>query len=100
MRRYLFVLDVGFAILAASMAIGVGVSALLLAFHLDTAPEQRGSMNNLLILTAAYSAVTLAAASSAWAVHQKASWHWPMQAAFAVTVIASYFVSIQMLANQ
>lgn len=100
MRRYLFVLDAAFAILGASMVIGVGVSALLLAFHLDTAPEQRDSMNTLLILTVAYTAVTLAAGAAAWAIHKKAPWHWPMQAAFAVSVIASYFVSIQMLANQ
>lgn len=100
MRRYLFVLDIGFAILGASMVIGVGVSALLLAFHLDTAPEQRGSMNTLLTLTVAYSAVTLAAIASAWAIHKQAAWHWPAQGAFLVSVIASYFVSIAMLANQ
>ena len=100
MFRYLFVLDVAFAILGASMVIGVGVSALLLAFHLDTAPEQRGSMNTLLILTVTYSAVTLAAAAGAWAIHKKAGWNLIAQVAFGVSLVASYFVSIQMLANQ
>ena len=100
MFRYLFVLDVACAILGASMVIGVGVSALLLAFHLDTAPEQRGSMNTLLILTVAYTAVTLAAAAGAWAIHKKAAWNLIAQLAFAVSLVASYFVSIQMLANQ
>ncbi|MES2684497.1 MAG: hypothetical protein V4650_13340 [Pseudomonadota bacterium] len=100
MFRYLFVLDVACAILGASMVIGVGVSALLLAFHLDTAPEQRGSMNTLLILTVAYTAVTLAAAAGAWAIHKKAAWNLIAQLVFAVSLVASYFVSIQMLANQ
>ena len=100
MLRYLFVLDVALAILGASMVIGVGVSALLLAFHLDTAPEQRGSMNTLLTLTVAYSAVTLTAAAGAWAIHKKAAWNVVAQAAFALSLVASYFISIQMLANQ
>lgn len=98
--RYLFVLDVAFAVLGASMVIGVGVSALLLGWYLDVAPEQRGSMNALLILTAAYSAVTLAAAAGGWGIRRKARWHWLAQAAFAASLVASYFVSIQTLVSQ
>jgi hypothetical protein len=41
MLRYLFILDIAIAVLGASMVIGVGVSALLLGFHLDRAPEYR-----------------------------------------------------------
>ena len=99
MLRYLFVLDVAFAVLGASMMIGVGVSALLLAWHLDMAPEQRASMNALLVLTAAYGAMTLAAAAGAWALHRQARWHWLAHAAFAGTLICSYLVSIQMLSS-
>lgn len=100
MLRYLFVLDIAFAVLGASMVIGVGVSALLLAWHLDVAPEQRGSMHNLLLLTAAYSAVTLAAAAAAFGIHRKSGWHWLAQAAFVATLFISYFVSLQMLTSQ
>lgn len=100
MLRYLFVLDIALAILGASMVIGVGVSALLLAVHLDTAPEHRGSMNTLLILTFAYSAVTLTAVAGAWAIHKKSAWNALAQIAFALSLIASYFISIRMLANQ
>ncbi len=99
MRRYLLVLDLAFAVLGASMAIGVGVSALLLAGHLDIAPEQQGSMNSLLMLTLAYTAVTVAAAASAFGLHRRQGWHWAAQAAFGLSVVASYFVSIQMLAK-
>ena len=99
MLRYLFVLDVAVAVLGASMVIGVGVSALLLAWHLDVAPEQRASMNALLVLTAAYSAMTLTAAAGAWGLHRKARWHWLAHAAFAITLVLSYFVSIRMLSS-
>ena len=100
MLRYLFVLDVAAAILYASMVIGVGISALLLAVHLDTAPQQRGSMINLLVLTAAYSAVMLAAALGAWGIHRRAGWHWAAQAAFVATAVASFSISVSMLAGQ
>jgi len=97
--RYLFVLDVAFAVLGASMVIGVGVSALLLGWHLDVAPEQRGSMNTLLVLTVAYTVVTLAAAAGAWGLRRKAGWHWLAQAAFATSLVAAYFISIQSLVD-
>jgi hypothetical protein len=100
MLRYLFVLDVAFAVLGASMVIGVGVSALLLAWHLEVAPEQRDAMNALLVLTAAYTAVTLAAAAGGWGIRKKAVWHWAAQAVFAVALVGSYLVSVQMLASQ
>lgn len=99
MLRYLFVLDVAFALLGASMVIGVGVSALLLAWYLDIAPDQRASMNALLVLTVAYSAVTLAAAAGGWGIRTKARWHWIAHAAFAASLVASYFVSIQALGS-
>jgi peptidoglycan biosynthesis protein MviN/MurJ (putative lipid II flippase) len=98
--RYLFVLDIGFAVLGAAMAIGMGVSALLLAWYLDVAPEQLDSMHALLLLTAAYTVTTVAAAAAAWAVHKKAMWHWPAHGIFLVTVLVSYFVSVRMLASQ
>jgi len=100
MLRYLFVLDVAFAVLGASMVIGVGVSALLLAFHMDIAPEQRGSMVALLILTAAYTAVTVAAGLGAWGLRRRQGWHWWAQGAFLAAVLVSYFISIQMLSGQ
>lgn len=100
MIRYIFVLDVAFAALGAAMVIGVGASAFLLGWHLDVAPEQRGSMNTLLLLTAAYSAVTLAAAAGAWGIHRKAGWHWLAQLGFVVALIVSYFVSVKTLTNQ
>ncbi|MDO9451492.1 MAG: hypothetical protein Q7J29_01385 [Stagnimonas sp.] len=99
MLRYLFVLDVAFAVLGASMVIGVGVSALLLAWYLDVAPEQRASMHALLVLTVAYTAVTLAAAAGGWGIRTKARWQWFAQAAFAALLIASYFISIQVLGS-
>ena len=99
MLRYLFMLDVAFAVLGASMVIGVGVSALLLAWHLDIAPEQRDAMNALLLLTGAYTAVTLAAAAGGWGIRAKAGWHWAAQGVFATAVVVSYFVSVQMLAG-
>ncbi len=97
MLRYLLVLDIAFAVLGASMVIGVGVSALLLGWHLDVAPEQRTSMHALLLLTAAYAGVTLAAAAGAWGIRRKARWHWPAQAGFAILLVASYYISKQML---
>ena len=100
MLRYLFVLDIAFAVLGASMAIGVGVSALLLAFHMDIAPEQRNSMMGLLILTVAYTAITLAAGLGAWGLRRRQAWHWWAQAAFVAAVLISYFISIQMLSGQ
>lgn len=100
MRRYLFVLDVAFAILGASMAIGVGVSALLLGWYLDTSPEQRGSFNNLLWLTLAFTAITMASFAGALGLHRKASWHWLAQAAFALSLLASFPLFVRILGNQ
>jgi hypothetical protein len=99
MLRYLFALDAAIAVLGASMVIGVGISALLLAVHLDTAPEQRGAMLNLLILTAAYTAVTAAAVAAAWAIRARQAWHWLAQAAVVATAVASFYISIAMLAS-
>lgn len=98
--RYLFVLNLAVAILAASMAIGVGVSALLLGWYLDVAPEQRDSMISLLVLTVAYSAAAFAAGLAAWGMRRKARWHWLAQAAFVLTTVLSYFLSIQVLKGQ
>lgn len=100
MFRYLLVLEIAVAVLGASMVIGVGVSALLLAWHLDTAPEQRASMQALLVLTAAYSAMTLTAAAGAWALHRQARWHWLAHAGFVITLVLAYLFSIRMLASQ
>lgn len=100
MLRYLFVLDIAFAVLGASMVIGVGVSALLLAWYLDVAPEQRASMNALLLLSLAYSAVTLASAAGGWGIHKKATWHWGAQLAFLAALIGSYQLSIHLLTAQ
>ncbi len=97
MLRYVFVLDVAFALLGAALAIGVGVSALLLGFYLDVAPEHAGSARALVMLTIAYSAVTAAAAAGAWAIRRKAPWLWWAQGAFALALVVSFFVSRQML---
>jgi hypothetical protein len=98
MLRYFFMLDVAFAVLGASMAVGVGISALLLAVHLDIAPEQRDSMLNLLGLTVAYVAVTLTAVAGAWGIHRRARWHWLAQLTFFGAAAASGFVSVSLLA--
>lgn len=96
--RYLFVLDVAIAVLGASMVIGVGVSALLLAVHLDSAPEQRDSMISLLVLTAAYLAPTLTAAAGAVGLRRGRRWHWAAQLILLFTLFVAYFVSLSMLA--
>lgn len=98
--RYLFVLDAAFAILGASMAIGVGVSALLLGLHLDTAPEQRASFDNLLLLTLAFTAITLTAAASAMGLHRKARWHWGAHAAFVLATVVSVPLFLRILSSQ
>ena len=100
MRRYFFVFDVAFAILGASMMIGVGVSALLLGWYLDVAPEQRGSYNNLLLLTIAFTAITVASAASAFGLRRQAGWHWGAHALFAVSILASIPLFIRILGNQ
>ncbi|MES2885793.1 MAG: hypothetical protein V4709_13380 [Pseudomonadota bacterium] len=100
MLRYLFVLDVAFAVLGASMAIGVGVSALLLGLYLDTSPEQRPSFDNLLLLTLAFTVITLTSAASAFGLHRRAGWHWGAHALFALATVASVPLFIRILANQ
>ena len=100
MARYLFVFDIAFAILGASMMIGVGVSALLLGGYLDVAPEQRASYNNLLLLTLAFTAITAAAAGSAFGLRRKAGWHWGAHALLFVSLIASVPLFIRILGNQ
>jgi MFS family permease len=99
MLRYIFLLDVSLAILGAAMVIGVGVSALLLALYLDSSPEYRGMTMNLTWLTVVYLAVTLSSAAGGWGIHKKAAWHWIAQALFAVSLVASYRVSVQLLTN-
>lgn len=96
--RYLFVLDVAIAVLGASMVVGVGVSALLLAVHLDTAPEQREPMLRLLLLTAAYAAPTLAAAAAAFGLRGGRRWHWAAQLLLLFTLVVAYSISLSILA--
>lgn len=100
MFRYLFVLDVAFSLLGAAMVIGVGISALLLGWHLDVAPEQRPSYNNLLLLTVAFSVITSAAFASALGLHRKARWHWITHALFLFSCIASVPLFTRVLGNQ
>lgn len=99
MLRYLFILDIALAVLGASMAIGVGVSALLLGLHLDRAPEYRGQALTLVELTLVYLLVTLAAGLAAWSQRRRPAWHWPAQAALLLSVLAAYFVSLQSLSS-
>jgi MFS family permease len=99
MLRYLFVVDVSLSVLGASMVIGVGVSALLLAIYLDQFPEYRGMMTSLINLTLAYLAVTLSAGAAGWGIHRRRAWHWLAQAAFAASLVFSWRYSISLLAN-
>ncbi len=99
MLRYLFVLDVAVAVLGASMTVGVGVSALLLGWHLDMAPEQRPSFDNLLWLTAAFTAITVTAAASALGLHRKRRWHWGAHAMSLLSLAASFPLFIRILAT-
>lgn len=100
MLRYLLVLDIAIAVLGAAMVIGVGVSALLLGVHLDSAPEYRGQALTLLRLTLVYLLATLAAILAAWALHRRHSWHWGAQATLLLSSLASYFVSLRSLSAQ
>ena len=100
MLRYLFVLDVAFAVLGASMAIGVGVSALLLGLHLDAAPEQRASFDNLLLLTLVFTIITVTSAACAMGLHRKAGWHWGAHAVFALSTVASVPLFLRILSSQ
>ena len=98
MLRYFFVLDVAFAVLGASMFIGVGVTAFLQAWYHATAPELRESTGALLGLTALFLALTLSSAAAAYGIHRKAAWHWAAQLAFALSLVATVLISIQRLA--
>lgn len=100
MLRYLFILDVAFAVLGGSMVIGVGVSALLLGWYLDTAPEYRGQVVTLLKLTLAYLSVTVAAGVAAWALRRRHQWHWLAQAALGLAGLGSYLISVTSLSAQ
>lgn len=100
MLRYLFVLDVAFALLGGAMVIGVGVSALLLGWYLDTAPEQRASFDNLLLLTLAFSAITGTAFASALGLHRQRAWHGVAHLLFALSIFASVPLFIRILGNQ
>lgn len=100
MFRYLFVLDVAAALLGAAMVIGVGISALLLGWYLDVAPEQRASYYNLLILTAVFTAITATSFAGALGLHRKVGWHWLAHALFAASVAISVPVFIRILGNQ
>lgn len=97
MLRYLFILDIAIAVLGASMVIGVGVSALLLGFHLDRAPEYRDQALTLVKLTAVYTLATAAAGLAAWAMHRRHGWHWAAQASLLLASLVSYFVSLESL---
>ncbi len=100
MLRYLFFVDVSFAVLFSSMVIGVGVSALLLGWHLDFAPEYREMMNTLIKLTLVYLLVTLAGAGGAFGIFRKRSWHWGAQAIFALSIVIAWEYTVSVLTNQ
>ena len=100
MLRYLFFVDVSFAVLFASMVIGVGVSALLLGWHLDLAPEYREMMNTLIKLTLVYLLVTLAGAGGAFGIFRKRNWHWAVQAMFALSVVLAWQYTVTVLTNK
>ncbi|ROH89473.1 hypothetical protein ED208_10050 [Stagnimonas aquatica] len=100
MLRYLFILDVAIAVLGASMVIGVGVSALLLGWYLDTAPEYRDQVFTLVELTLVYLSATVAAGLAAWGLRRQRSWHWLAQAALLLAGFGSYLVSITSLSAQ
>ena len=97
MHRYLFIADVALAILGASMVIGVGVSALLLAVYLDEAPEYAGQVRTLLVLTAVYLLTTTCAALAAWLVRRRHRWQVLAQLAVVASCLLSYGVSLQAL---
>lgn len=100
MLRYLFIFDVSVAVLGGSMVIGVGVSALLLGWYLDSAPEYRDQVLTLVKLTLVYLAATLAAGCAAWGLRRRQSWHWLAQAALLLAGFGSYLVSITSLSAQ
>lgn len=97
MHRYLFIADVALAILGASMVIGVGVSALLLAVYLDEAPEYAGQVRTLLLLTAVYALTTVCAGLAAWLVRRRHRALSLAQLAVLASLLVSYFVSLQAL---
>ena len=99
MLRYLFALDIAIAVLGASMAIGIGVSALLLGWHLDSSPQYHEQVLVLVNLTLVYTAATVAAAVGALGLRRAARWHWPVHAAMVAASIAAYTYSIQTLTN-
>ncbi len=101
MVRYLVFINAGMAILAAMMAVGVGVAALLMWAHVDNAPRIAEDMASLTKLTVAYSAVLAAALLGLWTLLRRPSWPLARQAliqlAFAFTVYLSYRVSVALL---
>lgn len=99
MSRYLFVFEIALAVLAASMMIGIGVSALLLGLHLDRAPQYRDDVHTLLMLTAAFLAITLAAGAGAWGLRLKAGWHWLAHPALIAAGFLTYYLTVQTLAT-
>lgn len=99
MLRYLFGLEISLAVLGASMTIGVGVSALLLGWHLNSSPQYHEQVLVLMNLTLAYTAVTVAAAVGALALHRQARWHWPVHAVMVAACFFAYTYSIQALTN-
>ena len=100
MLRYLFFVDVAFAVLFSSMVIGVGVSALLLGWHLDVAPQYREMTYTLIKLTLVYLFLTLASGMGALGIFRKKNWHWAGQTLFAISAVIAYQYSVFVLTNQ
>jgi hypothetical protein len=101
MLRYLVLINAGMAILAAMMAVGVGIAALLMWAHVDNAPRIAEDMASLTKLTVAYAAVLAASIFGLWALLRRPDWPFARQAlpqlAFGFTVYCAYRVSVALL---
>lgn len=103
MARYLIFVNAALAILAAMMAVGVGVSALLLAWNLELAPRYRDDLFNLVKLTFVYSLVLATSLAAGIALMRRRHWplaaHAGLQFLFAVSLLLAWQFSIFLLSN-
>ncbi len=83
--------------LCLTLALTLGVVALIYAVHLDTSPRLQAEWPTVARVTSVFWVLSIITGLTFWAQHRRLSWRWPAQISSAVALAMGAFALMRVL---
>jgi hypothetical protein len=95
--RALQILNAVVLALCTTLAVTLGVVALIYVVHIDSSPRLQAEWPTVARVTAVFWVLSIVAGLTFWAQHRRLAWRWPAQAASVLALVLGAFALLRVL---